>query len=137
LVDYVLLGIFLTPVILYVGPDLPERLLRGETLPMDKVLLLELARIGLAVVYFTLAEGATGRTVGKALLGIEVRGVGGERATWKQALARNALRVVDEMPALYLVGLALVLIGPRPQRLGDRLARTLVVRSSKQGSAVG
>ncbi len=137
LVDYMLLGIFLTPVILYMAPDLPERLLRGETLPMDKVLLLELARIGLAIVYFTLAEGATGRTVGKALLGIEVRGVGGRRATWKQVLVRNALRVVDEMPAFYLVGLALILLGPRPQRLGDRLARTLVVRSSKQDSAVG
>jgi uncharacterized RDD family membrane protein YckC len=48
-------------------------------------------------------------------------------------LLRNASRIVDEFPGpLYLVGLVSIFIGPLPQRLGDRVAGTLVVR---RGSA--
>jgi uncharacterized RDD family membrane protein YckC len=43
-------------------------------------------------------------------------------------LVRNVARLVDEMPFFYLLGLVSILIGPRGQRVGDRFARTLVVR---------
>jgi uncharacterized RDD family membrane protein YckC len=118
----------LAPFILAVGPDSPARFLRGEPVPWQKMAMLELVRLGLVVLYFTVAEGATGRTVGKAILGIEVRGENGGAITWKQSVVRNVTRLVDEMPALYLLGLASILIGPRRQRVGDRFARTLVVR---------
>ena len=134
-VDHFLLAVVLAPLILSVAPDLPERLLRGEAVPPAEFAFVQLAHLVLMVVYFTLAEGATGRTVGKALAGIQVRGLGGERVTWKQSLVRNLLRVVDEMPVAYLVGLAFVVIGPRPQRLGDRAARTLVVRAGASDSS--
>jgi len=127
-IDYLLVALLLAPFILAVGPDLPERFMRDEPVPWQKMVILELARLGLVVLYFTVAEGATGRTLGKAILGIEVRGENGGAITWKQSVVRNVTRLVDEMPAFYLLGLASILIGPRGQRVGDRFARTLVVR---------
>ncbi len=127
-IDYFLIALFLAPFILAVGPDSPARFLRGEPVPWQKMAMLELVRLGLVVLYFTVAEGAMGRTLGKAILGIEVRGENGGAITWKQSVVRNVTRLVDEMPALYLLGLASILIGPRRQRVGDRFARTLVVR---------
>jgi uncharacterized RDD family membrane protein YckC len=127
-IDYLLVALLLAPFILAVDPDLPERFMRGEPVPWQKMVILELARLGLVVLYFTVAEGATGRTLGKAILGIEVRGENGGAITWKQSVVRNVTRLVDEMPAFYLLGLASILIGPRGQRVGDRFAHTLVVR---------
>ena len=127
-IDYFLIAFFLAPFILAVDPDFPVRFLRGESVPWQKIAMLELVRLGLVVLYFTVAEGATGRTLGKAVLGIEVRGENGGALTWKQSVVRNVARLVDEMPFFYLVGMASILIGPRGQRVGDRFARTLVVR---------
>jgi len=127
-VDYAVLSFILAPVIFYVAPDLPERLVRGETVPFAKMLVLELIRLGLMVTYFSLAEGVTGRTLGKALLGLEVRSESGAPLTRGQALLRNLGRIVDEMPALYLFGMISILVGPHAQRIGDRVAHTLVVR---------
>ena len=127
-IDYFLIAFFLAPFILAVDPDFPVRFLRGEPVPWQKIAMLELVRLGLVVLYFTVAEGATGRTLGKAVLGIEVRGENGGALTWKQSVVRNVARLVDEMPFFYLVGMASILIGPRGQRVGDRFARTLVVR---------
>ena len=127
-IDYLLVALLLAPFILAVDPDLPVRFMRGEPVPWQKMVILELARLGLVVLYFTVAEGATGRTLGKAILGIEVRGENGGAITWKQSVVRNVARLVDEMPFFYLLGLVSILIGPRGQRVGDRFARTLVVR---------
>jgi len=87
------------------------------------------------VAYFTLAEGLWSRTLGKALLGIEVRSLQGDPVAFWQAAVRSVLRPIDELPTLYLLGLALVVSGPRPQRLGDRVARTLVVRTAAERRA--
>jgi len=108
-----------------------DQILAGQRVVMDwrPMLLLQAVRLGVILVYFTLAEGLRGRTVGKALLGIEVRSLEGTRAAFWQAAVRNVLRPIDELPMLYLLGLALIVSGPRPQRLGDRAARTLVVRT--------
>ena len=135
-VDQFLIVALLALLILAAWPDMAGRLMRNEVVPLTDLLLLVVLRLGLTIAYFTIAEGATGRSIGKALLGLEVCGVDGRRATWKQAFLRNVLRIVDEMPmALYLVGLAFILLGPRLQRLGDRLARTLVVRSAGGNSS--
>jgi len=91
------------------------------------LLILQAIRIPLIVGYFTLAEGLTGRTLGKAMLRIEVRSVDGTPLGFRRAVVRSLLRLIDELPSFYLFGLALVVISARPQRLGDRAARTLVV----------
>jgi uncharacterized RDD family membrane protein YckC len=125
--DYLLIGLPLVPLLPVMPPDAAGRLLVGEQGLVDQMLLFLVARLVLVLVYFTVAEAAFGRTLGKHLLGLEVRTETGGRMTLLQSFIRNILRLVDEFPALYLLGLVLILVGPRPQRLGDRLARTLVV----------
>ena len=106
-----------------------ERMMAGGQMEWRPLLILEGIRIGVMVAYFTLAEGLWSRTLGKALLGIEVRSLQGDTVTFWQAAVRSVLRPIDELPTLYILGLALIVSGPRPQRLGDRVARTLVVRT--------
>ena len=77
--------------------------------------------------YFIVCEAAFGRTLGKRLLRLRVVNENGGGARLGQIVVRNLLRLVDELPALYVVGLVSIHVGPRHQRLGDRLARTLVV----------
>jgi uncharacterized RDD family membrane protein YckC len=79
--------------------------------------------------YFTLMEGYLGQTVGKMLLGIKViREDNGEVPGLKVAAIRTILRLIDVLPAAYLVGFIAVLISAKNQRLGDMAANTLVVR---------
>jgi uncharacterized RDD family membrane protein YckC len=124
----------MTPLMQRFWPDLGDRLLAGDPTVWPDATIVHLIGVGAIVVYASIAEGLFGRTLGKHLMGIEVRSAqGGAPVAWWQAVVRNALRVVDEFPAAYLVGLISILIGPKPQRIGDRLARTMVVlRPSRQ-----
>lgn len=72
-----------------------------------------------------------GQTVGKRLLGIRVLQTGGTRITLMQAVIRNLVRVVDILPAFYLVGGTSALLDPRGRRLGDWAAGTIVVRQRR------
>jgi uncharacterized RDD family membrane protein YckC len=86
-----------------------------------------LVYIILGLGYFVLAEGLTGSTVGKRIVGIRVIGEDGEIAGFGQAVVRNVLRFVDGL-FFYLVGAIFAFTSPRAQRLGDRAAHTVVVR---------
>ncbi len=44
------------------------------------------------------------------------------------AIARNLLRIVDQLPGLYAVGVASVFFSKQNKRLGDYVAGTVVVR---------
>jgi uncharacterized RDD family membrane protein YckC len=83
----------------------------------------------LGLAYYVLAEGLTGRTLGKRIVGIRVVGEDGERVGLEAALVRNLLRFVDGL-FFYLVGALFALTSSRGQRLGDRAAHTLVVRGA-------
>jgi uncharacterized RDD family membrane protein YckC len=73
----------------------------------------------------------SGQTVGKRALGLRVIGESGVRIGFYQALLRNLARVVDRLPALYLVGGTVALFSRSHQRLGDMLAGTLVIRERR------
>jgi uncharacterized RDD family membrane protein YckC len=77
-------------------------------------------------VYYIVMEAACGATVGKLLLGLRVRGADGAPVAVRAAIARNVLRVVDGL-FFYLPGAVLVWSSPRRQRLGDRVAGTVVI----------
>ncbi|MHB8691222.1 MAG: RDD family protein [Solirubrobacteraceae bacterium] len=87
----------------------------------------------LVIAYYVLTESATGRTLGKALLGLRVVRAGtGEPPSTSAIVIRTLLRVVDFLPFLYFVGFITILItGARAQRLGDLAARTTVVGVSR------
>jgi uncharacterized membrane protein SpoIIM required for sporulation/uncharacterized RDD family membrane protein YckC len=80
--------------------------------------------------YFFLSEAFFGgRTIGKKVVGIRVIGAEGTPITREAAALRNLLRVVDVQPAgTSLIGLGLVALHPRAQRLGDIVGGTVVVR---------
>ena len=81
----------------------------------------------LAIGYYVAAETLTGATLGKRMVGIRVVGEDGEHVSFGAALVRNVLRPIDFL-FFYLVGAISALLSQRGQRLGDRVAHTVVVR---------
>lgn len=80
--------------------------------------------IGLFVAYATLAELFTARTLGKALVGIRVTDLRGQPPNLWQVLVRNLMKALELVAPLLLI---LPLLGPFRQRLGDLVARTVIV----------
>lgn len=68
-----------------------------------------------------------GRTVGKQVLGIEVRRADGLPVGWRESALRNLLLVADFMPLFYLSGLLCMLYDGHMRRIGDLVAGTQVV----------
>ncbi|WP_433307228.1 RDD family protein [Actinoplanes sp. CA-030573] len=83
----------------------------------------------IVVLYYTLLEGTTGRTVGKMVTGIRVVDAQTGRAPGLlSAFVRTLLRLIDGIFA-YLVGFLVVINSGSRRRLGDMAAKTLVVRA--------
>ena len=80
--------------------------------------------------YFVLAEALFGRTLGKVVAEIQVRTVDGQPIGMRAAIKRNLMRAIDGFPfvPLYLVAAFSVLLTGRQVRLGDLVAKTIVVR---------
>ena len=73
----------------------------------------------------------SGRTLGKAALGLRVVTVEGAPVRFRHAAIRSALLLVDlAVPPLGVVAVISALLGKNDQRLGDRLAGTVVVRTT-------
>jgi len=81
----------------------------------------------LALAYFIVLEATQGATLGKMALGLRVTRTDGAPISWTESLIRNLLRIIDGLFA-YLVGAILIWTSPLKQRLGDRVAKTVVVR---------
>lgn len=77
--------------------------------------------------YYFVLETLTGTTAGKRLMGITVVDSAGGRPGAVTVLKRTLLRIVDALPAFYLVGFICVLATPEKHRVGDMVAHTRVV----------
>ena len=83
----------------------------------------------LTLVYFIAMEATQGATLGKMALGLRVvKTDGSSPIGWTASLVRNILRIIDGLFA-YLVGAIIIWTSPTKQRLGDKAAHTLVVRT--------
>jgi uncharacterized RDD family membrane protein YckC len=79
--------------------------------------------------YFTLFEAFwNGRTPGKRVARIRVIQRSGRAIGLFESMARNLVRVVDQIPFFYAVGVISMFVTRQHQRLGDLAAGTLVVR---------
>jgi uncharacterized RDD family membrane protein YckC len=79
--------------------------------------------------YFIILEGRSGQTIGKRLAGVRViRESDGLPPGIGPAALRTLLRIVDSIGS-YFVAFVVVLISDKNQRLGDMVAKTLVVRA--------
>jgi uncharacterized RDD family membrane protein YckC len=87
--------------------------------------------------YFATFEALwRGQTPGKRLVGLRVIDVSGSRVSVYAAILRNLIRVVDQLPGIYAVGIVSVLVTSRQQRLGDLAAGTVVVHERIETLAV-
>src|SRR5262249_31935673 len=76
----------------------------------------------------------TGATLGKLLVGLRVRMVSGSRCSFGAAALRELGWVADLFPyCLPILGLLRALQSPKRQRIGDRLAGTMVVTAARAG----
>src|SRR3954447_18082262 len=83
----------------------------------------------LACGYFAVLEARDGRSLGKRLLGLRVLHLDGTPSTTLGAVLRNAFRVIDAFPGIYLIAVVSVAGSRRRQRLGDQAAGTSVYRA--------
>lgn len=84
----------------------------------------------LILVAYSYFEGRFGKTPGKWLIGISVLGTDLEPCGFGRALLRNLMTFVDGF-FNFLVGALLVALTENWQRLGDLVARTIVVADEK------
>ena len=82
--------------------------------------------------YHAVAEGLWGQTVGKRLLGVVVVDEHGQHIGMGTSLLRNFLRVIDGL-FYWVVGLVVMLVDDRNQRVGDIAANTVVLRAERTG----
>jgi uncharacterized RDD family membrane protein YckC len=78
--------------------------------------------------YFTYLEGSQGQSVGKMITKIKVVREDGKPIDMNQAFIRNILRIIDGL-IVYLIGAILIWRSDKKQRLGDSIAKTVVVKA--------
>lgn len=77
------------------------------------------------LVYHIVLEALFGATLGKGLLGLQVR-TASDNGRWLASVIRNVVRFVDSI-LFYALGFLVAVFTARRQRIGDLLAGTTVV----------
>ncbi|MFB0544651.1 MAG: RDD family protein, partial [Asgard group archaeon] len=89
----------------------------------------------IGIFYWLFLEGVNdGQTLGKMAAGIRVvkfdKATGEiSRCTVGASVVRNLLRIIDQLPFLYIIGLISISTSDYEQRVGDRVADTLVIKT--------
>jgi uncharacterized RDD family membrane protein YckC len=90
----------------------------------------------IAIGYYTVMEAQSGATIGKRLVGLKVVKLDAAAPIDMQtSLVRNVLRLVDGF-LFYLVGAISVWMSDKKQRIGDRVAGTVVIRARASDTRV-
>jgi len=113
------------------APDAPEKLF--DEAPKWLIAILIIIVFLIFSGYFIVFEWLwNGQTPGKRLLKLRVIRDDGRPITLWEAIARNLLRIADAIPAIvvpfYSVGLIVIFLSGRDQRIGDIFAGTVVIR---------
>lgn len=101
---------------------------QGDVFRLDNLRLLVF--VALMLLYYFIAELVTAGTPGKHLVGLVVTDELGSRPSFKAIASRNALRLIDGLPVLYLVGFVTAVVTPDNRRIGDLAAKTIVVEKA-------
>ena len=112
IIDTIILMIVIIPLAFFGGQGLGTQLV--------------ISLIGIA--YFSVMEATQGATIGKKVMGLKVVKKDGSAISWQESVIRNLLRIVDGLPAFYIVGIVCIALTPNKQRVGDMAANTLVVK---------
>jgi uncharacterized RDD family membrane protein YckC len=116
--------------ILFAGLSMAAILANGASQRMGPWLLAA-AVLGFFLIYygyFALFESIwNGQTPGKRVIGLRVIHASGRPVSVFEAILRNIVRVADQLPGIYAIGIVCVFVTQRSQRLGDLAAGTVVV----------
>ncbi len=82
--------------------------------------------------YFILFELFTNRTPGKWMVGIEVKEIGKTRMSFEAAIARNISRYFEMLGGFYIFSVIVMGFSKNRQRIGDMIAKTVVVPSKNR-----
>lgn len=124
LVDYII--IFVVSIVIAIPIGLGFAFGGGFFFLFGPLFLIEII---LWLLYFTYFEGTSGQTFGKQLAHIKVVDErSGATVDMGRAFIRSLLRIIDELPFLYIIGVILVAVTPNRQRLGDMAAHTVVIK---------
>ncbi len=84
--------------------------------------------------YFILFEGfMKGQTPGKKATHLRVSMEDGTPITFMASVTRNLLRPGDMLPLLYFIGMVAMFTNPKSQRIGDLVAKTVVLHEKPPG----
>jgi len=81
------------------------------------------------ILYFSYFESTSGQTIGKRMMSIKVADESGGSLDSGRIVVRNILRIVDWLPFLYIISFILLATSNGRQRLGDLVAKTVVVKA--------
>jgi len=79
-----------------------------------------------AFIYYFLQEALFSATLGKSIVKLRVLDRNGNECSFSASFKRNLLRFIDWLPLLYVVAAVSIMASAQGQRLGDRLAGTVV-----------
>lgn len=79
------------------------------------------------IAYYIVMEAMLGATAGKMATSLIILKSDLSPIDWQASIIRNLLRIVDGL-FCYIIGAILVWTSPKRQRLGDRVANTVVVK---------
>ena len=74
-----------------------------------------------------------GQTPGKRIIGIRAMKETGRPLTPAEVIARNLLRIVDQLPGFYAVAIVTAMLNSQGKRLGDFVAGSLVIKEKALG----
>jgi uncharacterized RDD family membrane protein YckC len=92
------------------------------------LILIYAAGMVLPILYFIGLPARNGKTLGKKLLGIKIVKEDGSPIGVKASAIRYLLLMVDMLPTLFIVGFYYMKNSDRNQRLGDKVAGTVVIQ---------
>ena len=110
---------------LWIGAFVPESV-RDDTTAMGIIVFVWLTAW---FNYFAFCEWRWGQTIGKNAMALRVIELDGSKPAFGPASVRNVLRLID----FFVVGWVMIATGERRQRLGDKAAKTVVVREPTRG----
>jgi uncharacterized RDD family membrane protein YckC len=130
LIDYVIIGVIIGILVFpFAAAAIAVTAIPGNQSALAWGSIAAASLIGIAIwfLYFTLLEGHYGQTIGKMALNIKVvREADGAQIDYGEAAVRTILRIIDGLFD-YLIGAIFIWTSDEKQRLGDRVAHTIVV----------
>jgi len=87
--------------------------------------------LGAVFIYYVAMESVVGATLGKLLCRLRVIEENGQPASLGNVFIRNFLRLID-YPLGFLIAVIAMESSPLQQRLGDRAAKTLVIKKTRR-----